>query len=229
MRYLTIILVSTIVLFSCSENKKTPKKDECNNRFEFISCNDSIPSFVLDISKDYSVIRNELNDLYPNDLCEECSWISFKIPFLIEGKEGFLKILVDYDYPICEDCPIPIRLRQYFYIISYSENSIYANGEFIEIDSLELKIFNYLEQVEKEDLLPESYDQVTYRILWSDKSKTENINSILTVLYQSHLNFVEQKLLQEDIDICSLNEKAIEQLKQKYPLRIELDLGKFEK
>ena len=40
---------------------------------------------------------------------------------------------------------------------------------------------------------------------------------------------MEQKLLQEDIDICSLNEKAIEQLKQKYPLRIELDLGKFEK
>lgn len=82
MKHIALYVWALLLLAGCRD------KNECINRFEFISCNnDSIPTLNLDISKDPDQIRREMNELYGYDLCENCGWVDFRLPFTIEGKK----------------------------------------------------------------------------------------------------------------------------------------------
>jgi hypothetical protein len=224
MRKIALYILTLSLLTSCFE------KDDCLNRFEFISCNnDSIPILNLDITKHPDTIRNEMNKLYGFDLCEKCSWVDFRLPFTIEGQKGYLKVMVDFDSPVCENCPIPMRLRHYFSIMINQRNQLLVEGELIEIDSLQSKIQKYLAKVGVDEMSPKNFGQVNFSIFWNQDSNTEFLNSVLTTLYVSHLSFVESELKNDGIDFCKMERENLEKLKEKYPLRIEFDLGKIER
>lgn len=58
MRKTLFYILSVLLLVSCSV------KDDCKNRFDFISSDASIPIIDLDITKHSDSIRKELSDLY---------------------------------------------------------------------------------------------------------------------------------------------------------------------
>src|SRR5690554_9822 len=224
MRKIALYILTLSLLTSCSE------KDDCLNRFEFISCNnDSIPILNLDITKNPDTIRNEMNRLYGFDLCEKCSLVDFRLPFTIEGQKGYLKVMADFDSPVCENCPIPMRLRHYFSIMINKRNQLLVEGELVEIDSLQSKIQKYLVKVGVDEMSPKNFGQVNFSIFWNQDSNTEFLNSVFTKLYVSHLSFVESELKKDGIDFCKMERENLEKLKKKHPLRIEFDLGKIER
>lgn len=218
--FLFILILFTTILSGCSV------KDQCNNRFDFISTNDSIPILNLDFSSSPDSILRKMNVLYGIDLCEKCSWVEFKTPFEIEGKKGYLKLLADFDYPYCSNCPIAMRDRHYFEILINLNNQILAESNLVQIDSLKTEILSYLDKVGNDDNFPISYKRVNYFIKWDLNSDPKFVNEVFTTIYSAHLEFVESKLFAEGIDFCSLNKKEIRLLKEKYPLRIEIYNGK---
>ena len=223
MKKVSLTIWLLILLTSCSVNHG------CENRFDFISCNNSIPILDLDISKHSDSIRKEINELYEFDLCQECSRIEFKIPFVVEGKSGYLEVMADFDFPVCENCPVPMRSRHYFSVLINQNNQILAEGEVTEIDKLRSKILNYLAAVGNNEMTPETFGQVNFRIHWDQDSDVGVLNSVLTILYKSHLDFVERQLLRNETDFCSIEQTEIAQLKEQYPLRIEFNLTKTER
>lgn len=223
MRTILLFILTLTLLTSCSV------KNECNNRFEFISCNDSIPILNLDISKNSDTIRNEMKKLYGFDLCEKCSWVDFKLPFTIEGQEGYLKVMTDFDAPICDNCPTSCELRYYFSIMINQRNQLLVEGDCIGIDSLQSKVEEYLATVGNDEMAPETFNQVNFRIFWNQESNIDFLNSVLSILYKSHLAIVELELEENGIDFCGLDKLRIEKLKEQYPLRIEFDLGKIKR
>lgn len=221
---LALYIVTLALLTSCSV------KNDCNNQFEFVSCNiDSIPILNLDITKHPDTIRKEMNKLYNSDLCKNCSLVDFRLPFTIDNQKGYLKIMTDFDFPVCENCPIPIRRRNNFSIMINSRNQLSAGGKLIPLDSLQSEINRYLSTVGIDKMGPENFGQVNFRMFWDQSSSIEFLDSVLISLYSSHLSFVLAELEKEGIDFCKLEKTTIKQLKEKYPLRIEFDLGKIEK
>ncbi|MCB9261224.1 MAG: hypothetical protein H6607_02455 [Flavobacteriales bacterium] len=220
MKHTAIIILILIVGIGCFN-----KKDR-NNRFDFINCSDTIPEMDIDIKRNADSIRNDLSELYGYDLCEECGWVNFKMPFKIQNKSGFLKVMIDYDYEICDNCPIAMRERNYFSIMFNQHDKLLVAGRPIEKDSLKPQIIKYLSKVGKDDLAPEDLNGLNYLIYWKPDCNREMLDSILTIVYQSHLEFVENELKTKNIDFCSLNRMQLDSLKLKYPLRIEFDLEK---
>lgn len=135
--------------------------------------------------------------------------------------------MADFDSPVCKNCPIPMRLRHYFSITIFQRNKLTAQGKLIELDSLQTAIQKYLADVGVEEMAPENFKQVNYRIFWYRDSDLEFLNSVLTTMYISHLSFVTSELKKEGIDFCKMQQEDLEELKEKYPLRIEFDLGKI--
>ena len=220
---ITLTILILLTLISCSTN------NDCKSRFEFISCNDSIPILNLDITKHADIIREEMNELYGFDLCEKCSLVDFKLPFTIEGQKGHLKIMADFDYPICENCPIPMRLRHYFSIMINQKNQLLVQGELIKSDSLQSKIENYLDKVGIEKMAPETFKQVNFRIFWNQETDIDFLYSVLKTVYNSHLASVELELEKDGKEFCKMDKKDVAKLKEQYPLRIEFDLGEIER
>ena len=220
MKHTAIIILILIGGIGCSN------KNDCNNRFDFINCLDTIPVMDIDIKRNADSIRNDLSELYGYDLCEECGWVNFKMPFKIQNKSGFLKAMIDYDYEICDNCPIAMRERNYFSIMFNQHDKLLVEGRPIEIDSLNPQVIKYLSKVGKADIAPEDFTRVNYRIYWKPICNRETLDSILTIVYQTHLEFVEMELKTKNIDFCSLNSIQLDSLKLKYPLRIEFDLEK---
>ena len=221
MKIVTLIAILLLtILTSCSV------EDKCDNRFDFISTNESIPILNLDFSSPPDSILEQMNSLYGIDLCQKCNWVEFKTPFEIEGKKGFLKLMADFDYPYCSNCPIAMRNRHYFEILINLNNQILAEGDLVQINSLETEIKQYLNKVGNNDNFPESYKKVNYFIKWDSNSDPQFINSVFTCIYSAHLDFIESKLDREEINFCSLDQEGIKTLKNKYPLRIEIYNGK---
>lgn len=203
--------------------------NDCSNRFDFISTTNSIPTLNLDITKHPDSIRQEMNSLYGENLCKKCAWIIFKLPFSIEGEKGFLKIMVDFDYPYCENCAVPIRLRYYFNILINRHGVIFAENEVIMLDSLYRVLSKYLSKVGVDENYPETFKEVNYKLTWEQETERAHLDSALTFIYKAHLDYVESKIRFDQRNFCDLNNAEIEKLKEKYPLRIEFDLGKNSK
>ncbi|WP_303917885.1 hypothetical protein [Draconibacterium sediminis] len=151
------------------------------------------------------------------------------MPFNIENKPGFLKIMVDYDYPMCKNCPVPIRLRYYYSILIAHHKQILVNGDPIHIDSLYASIKTYLSNVGNENgYFPEDFNQVNFKLIWNADTQKVLIESVLNQIYKAQLDFVENKISNNSgLNFCKLSDKEIGELKEKYPLRIEFDLGMF--
>lgn len=220
MRIFIFIILSSILLSSCSQ------VDKCENRFDFISTNDSIPILYLDYSESPESTLERMNNLYGTDLCDKCDWVDFKSPFEIEGKEGYAKLIADFDYPYCSNCPIAMRLRNYFQILINANNQILAEGELVTIESLQTEIKSYLSKVGVDDDFPENYERVNYSIKWDRNSESKFIDSVLTSIFTSHTDFVTSKTLEDGVDFCSLEKTELTKLKNDYPLRILISSGK---
>ncbi len=222
MKTIVFYILVFILQTSCS-NKK-----ECNNRYKMISCNlDSIPILNLDLSKHIDSIRNEMNQLYGLDLCQKCDYADFRLPFTIEGQKGFIKVMVDYDYHICENCPIPMRLKHEFSILIKQNNQLLVEGEWVKLDTFQKRIEHYMASVGVDSIGPENFSQVNFRITWEQNTNNELLKSVLNSLYHSHLTFINKTLKQNNVDFFKLKQDKLDELKVKFPLRIELDLGKF--
>lgn len=214
------LILSCAILLSCTTNRN------CQNRFDFISSQDSIPLLDLDITSDYVEVRRHMSKLHGFDLCTKCSLVEFKMPLEIENKEGFLNVMVDFDSPICENCPVPMRLRHYCSILINSNNQILFDGQHVDIDSLQPAIIGYLSKVGNDTIAPNAFDKVNFRISWAEGVNEEMVQLMLKGIYQSHLAFVEGVVEKTGSNFCSLSNSELSALKEKYPLKIELDLGK---
>ncbi|NQU54440.1 MAG: hypothetical protein HQ522_18095 [Bacteroidetes bacterium] len=219
-----IVTILTILTFiSCST------KNDFKNRFTFANCDLDIPIVQIDYSDHYDSIRYDIQNQFKYDLCENCSWIDFKIPFEYDSKQGYLKIMVDFDYPICENCPVPIRLRNYYSIMINRNNQLLVNGEPMKIDSLRSSIIKYFDNVgNPEGQYPEKYEQVNLQFFWDRQTDISSIEKILTEISKAHLTFVEHKVAENGLEFCKLTNGELNNLKNKYPLRIEFELGKID-
>ena len=220
MRIITLIILVLTFLTSCS------KKNECGNRFDFITTNDSIPILKLDYSEDAESRLEKMNNLYGIDLCEICSWVEFKMPFKIEGENGYLKLMADFNYPYCPNCPIAIIIRNHFGISVNSNNQILAQGNLVLVDSLKTEIKNYLSKVGEDDDFPESFERVKYYVNWNKNSDSKFIESIFTCIYSTHTEFIASKLSDKGTDFCSLDIDELNKLKMQYPIKIQINSGK---
>jgi hypothetical protein len=218
----TAIIILTLILGIGCSNKK-----DCHNRYDFINCTDTIPIMDIDIKRDADSIRNDLSKLYGYDLCEECGWGNFKMPFKIQNKQGFLKIMIDYDFENCENCPNARREGNYFSIMFNQRDKLLVEGKQIEKDSLKHHIFRYLSNAGKDNMTPKDFSRVNFRIYWKPICRREMLDSILTIIYQTHLEFVVIELNKSKIDFCSINKTQLDSLKKIYPLRIEFVLNKI--
>lgn len=212
-----------MTLISCSIN------DDCNNRYAFSNCDLDIPIVQFDYFDHFDSVRQDIRNQFKYDLCEKCSWIDFKIPFGFEDKKGYLKVMADFDYPICENCPVPIRLRYYYSIMINRNNQLLVNGRPMKIDSLKNSIVTYYDNVgNPEGYFPEKYSQVNFRFFWDTETEKTSIDKILTEISNAHLTFVEHKVADNGLEFCKLTREELDNLKNKYPLRIEFDLGKID-
>lgn len=208
---------------SCSTNK------DCNNRYAFSNCDLDIPIVQIDYSDQFDSVRQNIENQFEYDLCEKCSWIDFKIPFQFEDKKGYLKVMADFDYPVCNDCPVPIRFRYYYSVMINRNNQLLVNGRPMETDSLSSSIVRYFNNVgNPEGHYPEKYSQVNFRLFWDRETEQNSINKILTEISKAHFTFVEQKVTELGLEFCKLTGEELKNLKKKYPLRVEFDLGKMD-
>ena len=233
MKY-TISLIILTLLIGCSNNNNNNnnnnKNNNCDNRFDFISVKDTIPILNFDIKTPYYLTRNDISNLYYNgDLCEHCAQVEFKIPFDIENKNGFLKIMADFDTPYCQECPIPNKFREYYHINMDKENQILIEYQISSIDSLQSNIEKYLKEIDENEIRSKPYSRVNYLIRWHQGANQIFLDTILTKIYKAHLNSIEKKVRKSGRDFCLLSKKELIDLKRKYPMRIEFDLGKSEK
>lgn len=215
------LFIFVLAVISCE------KANNCNNRFEFISAEEPIPVLKLDISIPYDSVRSQMNQLYGEDLCNRCRWVDFKIPLQIEGQNGYLKIMADFDSPYCKKCPIPIRDRYYLNIIINKFNQVFIEHEVIEKDSLFSTIMHYLSNIGKSDISSSTYNSFNFLLEWDHETDKMFFDSILTIIYKAHLKNVEKILNKEGVDLCYLNDNEIMDMKEEYPLRIELALGRY--
>jgi len=199
--------------------------DECKNRSDLISTNDSIPILELDYSEAPESTLERMNNLYGTDLCEKCGWVEFKSQFESEGKKVYVKLIADFDYPYCSNCPIAMRLRDYFHILVNDNNQILAEGELVTIESLKEEIKSYLSKVGVDDDFPKSYERVNYSIQWDKNSKSKFVDSVFTSIFTSYIDFVTSKTFEGGVDFCSLEKTDVTKLKTDYPLRIQINLG----
>ncbi len=221
-KLLLVIWIGVMTLQSCTT------KPHCSNSIDFISSQDSIPVLEFDITSNPMEVRRQMCELYSFDLCTKCSLVEFKVPFEIEGKEGFLKVTVDFDSPICENCPVPMRSRHYCSILINSKNQILFEGQHVDIDSLQSEIIGYLSKVGSAPIGPRAIDKVNFRIGWAEGVNKEVVYLMLKRIYQAHLHFVEGEIEKTGSNFCSLSKMELSALKEKYPLKIEFDLGKQE-
>jgi len=221
----TVLKVLTILtLISCST------RNNCENRFNFLSCDSDIPIIQIEYSKHSDSIRDEIQNQFKEDLCERCSWVDFKIPFEFDNKKGYLKVIADFDYPIGKNCPVPMRVRYYYTIMINRNNQLLVNGQLMHIDSLKSSIIKYYDNVgNPEGNYPEKYNQVNFLLFWDRETETSLIEKLMTEISKAHLSFVEQKVAVNGFEFCKLTISELEDLKNKYPLRIEFDLGKIER
>lgn len=218
-----LIIFTILTLIRCSTN------NECDNRYAFSNCDLNIPIVQIEYSAHFDSVRQEIRNHFEYDLCEKCSWIDFKIPFGFEDKKGFLKVMADFDYPICENCPVPIRLRYYYTIMINRNSQLLVNGRPMKIDSLSSSIVRYYDNVGNSDrYYPENYKQVNIRFIWYRETEKNSIDKILTEVSKAYLTFVEQQVAEKGLEFCKLTGVEIENLKKEYPLRIEFDLGKID-
>lgn len=209
-----VILFCFIGFNSCSE------KQRCNNRFGFISESNDLPIVNLSLNKSHADILEQINNLQDIDLCELCKEVEVKIPLVIEGKRGYFKLIAEYTAPYCENCGMAIRKVSDFRILVNYKNQILAGERRVEKDSLTQEIRNYLNQVGTVGFFPDSMGKVNFSFGFNENATPELINSILKSLYTAHYDYVVSKVNKEGLDFCSLDEKAISKLKQKYPLRV---------
>ncbi|MDY8134463.1 hypothetical protein [Aquimarina sp. 2201CG5-10] len=229
MKY-TISFIFLILFIGCSNNNNNNSNNTCSNRFDFIASTDTIPVLKFDVKTPYYLARKDISDLYYNDdLCKHCSRIEFKIPFDIENKDGTLKVMTDYDYPYCQECPIPNRFREYYRINIYTKNRLYVEDKTISLDSLPSNIETYLQSIGKNKIAPESFSKVNYLIDWQQGVNQKFLDTILKKITKAHLKNVERLVNESNRDFCSLDKEELMKLKRKYPLQIEFDLGKSEK
>lgn len=222
MRKVTLLAFSLIVL-CCSK-----KQEVCTNHFDFLNCNEQIPIFEVDYSMDFDSSRLDLQSKFETDLCDVCSYVYFKIPFDIDNKPGFIKIMSDFDYPVCENCPISMRLRSYYDILINHNSELLVEGKLMHIDSLRYSIINYFNNVGKsETQFPKEFNQVLFRLSWDRKTKRADIDKVLGILQKAYLDFVINRVEIEGRNFCDLTKLEVEDVKQKYPLKIEFDLGKI--
>lgn len=201
------------MLINCTSN------NVCKNRFDFInSDNDSIPTLDLDLSKYDDTIREELNELYGYDLCQTCSKIDFRLPLIVDEREVLLRVMVDFDYSICPNCPFPNGFRNNLLIFINQSNKLLFDRNFIEIDSLQSKVEKHLTSNDGTEL--------NIKIFWQQNSDIEFLRKTLAIIANSHLSFVESKTLESGKIFCELGKTSILNLKEMYPLNIEFDLGK---
>lgn len=221
MKIFILILLGFILHTSCSQ------VNDCGNRFDFISTNDSIPILKLDYSEAPESILKRMNTFYGVDLCSKCDWVGFKAPFEIEGKNGFLKLIADFDSPYCMDCPASIRKRSYFQIFMNSNNQILANDKLVAIDLLKAEIKSYLSKVGYGVGFPETYERVHYSIYWDRHSDSKFIDSVITSIFSTHTDFVATKVSADGLDFCSLEKTELTKLKKRYPIRIQINFGRL--
>ncbi len=119
-----------------------------------------------------------------------------------------------------------MRDRSYYSILINKDNKIAKLGRPINIDSLESDIIDYLSKVGIDDLAPDNYEKVNFKLMWDRKSDHNFIDTVMTKVYKAHLSFVEKQVQTEGLDFCDIDLYKIKELKKEYPLRIELDLGK---
>jgi hypothetical protein len=201
------------------------KTNECGNRFDFIHTNDTISIFDLDYEESSDSTYKRMSDLLFVDICDKCGWVEFKSPFIIEGKNGYLKLFSHFDYLNCSNCPIGrIIERNNFEILVNSKNQILSEQEFVTIETLKTSIKNYLSKVGDSNY-PNTYEDVFYSIKWDRKVEKTFIDEVFTCIYSAHTDFVEIKALENGIDFCTLDNVELLKLKAKYPIRIIINLA----
>ncbi|MEZ4978637.1 MAG: hypothetical protein R2772_05005 [Chitinophagales bacterium] len=211
----TIIYTTFLFLLSsCSQS------NDCKNRFDLIHSNDSIPNFAINYSESTETTLARLNQIADFDPCERCGWVQIKSPFVIEGKNGFLPVTFHFDYMNCPNCPIVCTWeRNYFEILVNAKSQILAEQEFVVLDSLHIKIDEYLKNIGT-NYYPQNYTDFFYYLKWDRNVDSLFLNEVFTKTYSAHINFIERKKLDEGIDLCSLNNAEIKELKSKYPFRL---------
>lgn len=221
---IALTILSFLTLISCSTN------NDCDNRYNFSNCNLNIPIVQIDYSAHFDTVRQDIRDLFEDDLCKKCSWIDFKIPFEFEGNKGYLKVIADFNYPVCENCPVPVRLRHYYSILINRNNQLLVNGQLMGVDSLSSSIITYFNNVgNSEGHFPKEHRHVNFRLYWETETEKTLIDKVLTEVSEAHYCFVKLKVAENGLEFCKLTTEELDGLKNKYPLRIEFDLGKTEK
>jgi hypothetical protein len=215
-----VLVLCLIIFFNCEEGTV------CNNRFDYLTEVKNIPILKLHEVNTATSFLEQLESFYKEDLCNRCEEVEFKIPFKIEDKKGYLKMIADYNYPYCSNCGIAMLSRSYFQIATNVNNQISIPGKVVNEDSLKYEIYTYLSKVGVNEDYPDSIKEVNY-VLLLDSKNIKLLNSIITSICKAHLNYVEFKVNESGVNFCKLSKASILQLKDAYPLRI-LFLPKFE-
>ncbi|MFC0877146.1 hypothetical protein ACE01N_11150 [Saccharicrinis sp. FJH2] len=221
MKKILFYMFVLILLTSCiGENK-------CVKHLDLIGYRVAERSFAIDYTKNSETIRKEISEAYGSDLCEICTRVLIKVPFVFNEENGYLGVLVDYGFPVCKDCPVSFRSRYYFDIIINQQNQLLAEKEPCSLDSLSYQIEHYLNSVGNDPNVPEIYSEVNYKLIWSNISDSSIIDKVLNIITKTHADYIEGLMLQEGISLCDINSQMLDSLKKVYPLNIEFDLGKW--
>lgn len=216
-----LLILTTLFLIQCNIKK------EVSNELFFINCTEEIPLINLELDNDFENSRELIETTFGESLCERCSWVNFKVPFKYKSHNINLKLMSDFDTPYCKDCGIPMRYRFYYYISINKFNEIFAEDEIVNIETLQSTLIKFFMNIgENEAIAPEKFNQVNFLLEWEKKTPLIIINKTINQIITARLNFVKEQLRSNDIDFEKLDTIELKELDKKYPLRIELDLGK---
>jgi len=203
-------LISIISIVSCS------KETDCSNRFDFVSSNDSIPIIELSVKHSADSICKEVLKLSGGEQSKD-AWIPFKIPFKIESKKGFLKVLADFSIPPLMDHHLSTTMLSSATILLNQHDQLLFHGRPIQLDSLEIRIEEYI----LDRWTQESYRNINIGLIWTPESTQTVLYDVLASIYKAHLNAIERELNDAGKDICTLDEKEFAVLKERYELNIQ--------
>ncbi|MFT5156609.1 MAG: hypothetical protein ACI83I_001157 [Bacteroidia bacterium] len=212
MKHTSLIIILLASLFSCSPNEQR------DNRFELFQGHDSIPILRLNYFAHPDSTRKQMNTLYGMDLCSTCNRVAFRLPIELEGKERYLKVLVDFGVFDCVNCPPfcgvwPPR----FHVVINSKNQILAEYKIVERDALEAELIQFFTK-DVEDA--NQRNQLDFDVIWDKDADSNFVDSVFAAIAFSHLHFVENKLAQDSIDLQALDANELAALQVEYPLNI---------
>lgn len=219
----TIVTIST--LLSCSKEFEINTIREniekqlpiCLNEYKLLQAPDSIPYVPLKFSDNKSEVEQKFKQVFGEDICSKVYW--YKIPIVFNKNINLdLKSNFYYNCGGCEDLFI---IRPTIEILANENGQTLFEGKPLKITNISTSIFQYQKEKFIDKPTVGRNDKITIQL--DIKTPVDTTKKIIDQVLNGYLlsaNYYTEVNLNKKI--CALDNKELLDLKQIFPLKVQI-------